>query len=144
MHEDVKPKSDLSQQYLANERTFLAWVRTCIALIGLGFIISKFSFFLVQFRMILQSSIKGSSELPFNNLESPIEEPISSVIGIGIVILSIILILFALKNYSDTFKAINERTYRPKKMTVYITTAIIIVLTIVVTVYLLSASPIVR
>jgi putative membrane protein len=144
MHEDEKPKSDLSQQYLANERTFLAWVRTCIALIGLGFIISKFSFFLVQFRMILQSSIKGSSELPFNNLESPIEEPISSVIGIGIVILSIILILFALKNYSDTFKAINERTYRPKKMTVYITTAIIIVLTIVVTVYLLSASPIVR
>ncbi len=144
MHEDEKPKSDLSQQYLANERTFLAWVRTCIALIGLGFIISKFSFFLVQFRMILQSSIKSSSELPINNLESPIEEPISSVIGIGIVILSIILILFALKNYSDTFKAINERTYRPKKMTVYITTAIIIALTIVVTVYLLSASPIVR
>lgn len=144
MHEDEKPKSDLSQQYLANERTFLAWVRTCIALIGLGFIISKFSFFLVQFRLILQSSIKGSSELPISNLESPIEEPISSVIGIGIVVLSIILILFALKNYSDTIKAINERTYRPKKMTVYITTAIIIALTIVVTVYLLSASPIVR
>ena len=52
-----KQKSDLSQQYLANERTFLAWVRTCIALIGLGFIISKFSFFLVEFRLIFQNYI---------------------------------------------------------------------------------------
>jgi uncharacterized membrane protein YidH (DUF202 family) len=24
------------QEYLANERTFLAWLRTCIAVIGLG------------------------------------------------------------------------------------------------------------
>lgn len=63
MSDDEKSKSDLSQQYLANERTFLAWVRTCIALIGLGFIISKFSFFLVEFRMIFQSYIAGSSEL---------------------------------------------------------------------------------
>ncbi|HET9805368.1 MAG: DUF202 domain-containing protein [Deltaproteobacteria bacterium] len=28
-----KQKSNLSQQYLANERTFLAWARICIALI---------------------------------------------------------------------------------------------------------------
>jgi putative membrane protein len=141
MPEDEKPKSDLSQQYLANERTFLAWVRTCIALIGLGFIISKFSFFLIEFRMIFQNyAIDSSTKLSNNNLQSSIDDPLSSLIGIGIVILSCVLILFALKNYRDTFKAINVRDYKPKNTTIYITTAIIIALTLIMVVYLLYIS----
>jgi putative membrane protein len=141
MPEDEKPKSDLSQQYLANERTFLAWVRTCIALIGLGFIISKFSFFLIEFRMIFQNYvIDSSTKLSNNNLQSSIDDPLSSLIGIGIVILSCVLILFALKNYRDTFKAINVRDYKPKNTTIYITTAIIIALTLIMVVYLLYIS----
>jgi inner membrane protein YidH len=138
MPEDEKPKSDLSQQYLANERTFLAWVRTCIALIGLGFIISKFSFFLIEFRMIFQNYvIDSSTKLSNNNLQSSIDDPLSSLIGIGIVILSSVLILFAIKNYRDAFKAINARDYKPKNTTIYITTAIIIILTLIMVVYLL-------
>jgi len=31
---------------MANERTFLAWVRTGIALVGFGFVIAKFTLFL--------------------------------------------------------------------------------------------------
>ncbi len=42
--EDKKP--DRSTQHLANERTFLAWLRTCIALMGLGFVVARFSLFL--------------------------------------------------------------------------------------------------
>ncbi|MCG2888420.1 MAG: DUF202 domain-containing protein [Sulfolobales archaeon] len=32
--------------HLANERTFLAWVRTGIALIGFGLVIAKFAIFI--------------------------------------------------------------------------------------------------
>jgi putative membrane protein len=33
-------------EYLANERTFLAWIRTSIAVISLGFVVAKFSLWL--------------------------------------------------------------------------------------------------
>jgi uncharacterized membrane protein YidH (DUF202 family) len=35
-----------TQQHLANQRTFLAWLRTSVALIGLGFVVSGFGLFL--------------------------------------------------------------------------------------------------
>jgi putative membrane protein len=37
LHDDKK-----ATEYLANERTFLAWVRTSIAIISLGFVVAKF------------------------------------------------------------------------------------------------------
>lgn len=33
-------------EYLANERTFLAWIRTSIAIISLGFVVAKFGVWL--------------------------------------------------------------------------------------------------
>jgi uncharacterized membrane protein YidH (DUF202 family) len=70
--------------------------------------------------MIFQNYvIDSSTKLSNNNLQSSIDDPLSSLIGIGIVILSFVLILFALKNYRDAFKAINARDYKPKNTTIY-------------------------
>ena len=41
----TRPKG---QEYLANERTFLAWIRTSIAVISLGFVVARFSLWLRQ------------------------------------------------------------------------------------------------
>lgn len=38
--------------HLANERTFLAWVRTSIALMGFGFVVVKFSLFIKQLSIV--------------------------------------------------------------------------------------------
>lgn len=35
-----------AREHLANERTLLAWTRTSLALIGLGFVVSRFGIFL--------------------------------------------------------------------------------------------------
>ena len=132
---DDKQKTDRSQQYLANERTFLSWVRTSIALIGLGFIISKFSFFLAEFRIIIQRYSVDSPKLNSYESQYPIDQ-ISNWIGIGTVSLAILLILFALKNYLNTHKSIKTQTYSPNQKTIYFTTAIIILLSVFVFVYL--------
>ena len=39
-HREVPPEHR-AQEHLANERTFLAWIRTTIALISLGFVLAR-------------------------------------------------------------------------------------------------------
>lgn len=41
-------KSAGAANHLANERTFLAWIRTSLALMGFGFVIVKFTLFINQ------------------------------------------------------------------------------------------------
>lgn len=45
---ESKNDQDVIRELLANERTFLAWVRTGIALMTFGFVVVKFSMFVRQ------------------------------------------------------------------------------------------------
>ncbi len=36
------PEEKRASEYLANERTFLAWIRTSIAVVSMGFVITRF------------------------------------------------------------------------------------------------------
>lgn len=141
MPKDEKPKSENSQTYLANERTFLAWIRTCIALIGLGFIVAKFSFFIEEFNIIILRYLPRSGPAGLSNINSQsLMDHESSLIGTGIIILSIILVLFALKNYCDTDREIRSGIYLPKHMIMYITVAIFVTLSSSMILYLLYIS----
>ena len=44
-------KASLSD-YLAAERTFLAWIRTGLALMGFGFVVARFGLFLQQMQIV--------------------------------------------------------------------------------------------
>jgi putative membrane protein len=58
------PKDRNVSDYLAAERTFLAWIRTGLALMGFGFVVARFGLFLQQVRIVepsLQSRSYGLS-----------------------------------------------------------------------------------
>ncbi|UZJ63104.1 DUF202 domain-containing protein [Sphingobacterium sp. KU25419] len=44
-----------TSDHLANERTFLAWIRTSIGIMGFGFVVVKFSLFVKQVSLILHN-----------------------------------------------------------------------------------------
>ncbi|MGB3551455.1 MAG: DUF202 domain-containing protein [Candidatus Binatus sp.] len=52
-------KASLSD-YLAAERTLLAWIRTGLALMGFGFVVARFGLFLQQLEVVQRAPAKQS------------------------------------------------------------------------------------
>jgi len=56
---DAKEKAGLSD-YLAAQRTFLAWIRTGLALMGFGFVVARFGIFLEEIRIAQHAPLEQS------------------------------------------------------------------------------------
>ena len=54
-NQETTPKAALSD-YLAAERTLLAWIRTGLALMGFGFVVARFGLFLHQLQLVKPES----------------------------------------------------------------------------------------
>jgi len=107
---------DRVREHQANERTFLAWLRTSIALISFGFAIARFGLFLRQIGEVMSSqSVKASI---FN----------SENLGIIMVIVGIVAIVLAAWRYSQVFWQIEREDYQPSRLTVFVMTAIVVIL----------------
>jgi uncharacterized membrane protein YidH (DUF202 family) len=50
------PKDHSATDYLAAERTFLAWIRTGLALMGFGFVVARFGLFLTELQIAQDGS----------------------------------------------------------------------------------------
>ncbi|HKY10466.1 MAG TPA: DUF202 domain-containing protein, partial [Nitrososphaera sp.] len=131
MFDDEEDSSERLQQYLANQRTFLSWVRTSIALIGLGFAIERFSLFLQQFRLIANPDTTG-------NAASATAHDYSALVGISMIIVGTGLIVYALKNYLESNKTIASGKYMPKNAIIYTASATIIGLGIIMIIFLIA------
>lgn len=71
------PRADL-RDYLAAERTLLAWIRTGLALMGFGFVVARFGLFLQEFQAIqrIQGPRSTGSSLWFG----------TALIAVGVVV----------------------------------------------------------
>lgn len=101
------PKIDRQREHQANERTFLAWLRTSIALIGFGFAIARFGLFLRQLNLTLTQQ-----EPPANHVFN------SEFLGILLVIFGMMTIGLAAWRYNQVFLQIETGEYQPSRWTV--------------------------
>jgi putative membrane protein len=58
--------------HAANERTFLAWLRTSIAVIAFGFVIEKFNLFVLT--LLNAASVDEPARSPLEKLSGPLPE----------------------------------------------------------------------
>jgi uncharacterized membrane protein YidH (DUF202 family) len=100
---------------MANERTFLAWIRTSIGVMAFGFVVEKFGLFVREFTYFLKTSglSEGRSILPGGRPLAPPSPGYSSVLGILLVALGALMALLAFVRYKRVEKQIDQDTYRP-------------------------------
>jgi putative membrane protein len=127
-------KSDISNQsqaspgdHLANERTFLAWIRTSIALMGFGFVVVKFSLFIKQLSIVLtdKTLIPGKGY--------------SSFIGMLLVAIGALMALLAFLRYRSTEKQLMRKDYQPSFLLSLLLTLFIVIMSGLLLYYLLPS-----
>ena len=114
------------REHLANERTFLAWIRTSIALMGLGFVIVKFGLFLKEIATMLK------------DLDITFSEGFSAMVGTGMVATGVVLAFFAYFQYKKVETQINRQTYKSSSLISVVLTLFIVISGFLLVVHLLS------
>lgn len=126
------PRSFQARDHLANERTFLSWIRTNLGIMAFGFVIEKFSFFIQQIAVFLRKSDITA--------QAPVQTGLlgySSVFGIALVAIGALLCVLAFIKFKNTQKQIMVETYRPSNMLYILLTLFIFLVGILLIVYLI-------
>src|SRR5947209_20182579 len=94
-HEKISKKVT---DHLANERTFLAWIRTGLATITFGFVVERFGLVVLE----LDPKTQSLFVLSFHA---------SSLIGVALTVLGVIILVFALIDFLRNRRAIDAEQF---------------------------------
>jgi putative membrane protein len=97
--------------HLANERTFLAWIRTAVGIMAFGFVVEKFSFFLKYLAHYLVQSPPAGKMPP--QPATPWSPGYSSFLGMILIGLGALMGVLAFVRYKRTERQIDNDTYHP-------------------------------
>jgi putative membrane protein len=92
--------------HMANERTYLAWIRTSLGIMAFGFVVEKFSFFIKQFSVFL-----GENPATVAQNTSPLFG-YSSIFGILLVAFGAALSLLSYIQYRKVTRQIEQGSYQ--------------------------------
>lgn len=88
-----------NRDYLANERTFLAYVRTALSFIAFGFVIARFSLFTREISAIAHLRVPSTHA--------------SAEFGVGMAMAGIVIGAYGAARYASTNAAIQQNAERP-------------------------------
>lgn len=112
------------RDHAANERTYLAWIRTAIAVMAFGFLIEKFNLFIA----FIGKSIE--EETNYQSSHS------AELVGLGLFVAGALIIVCATIRFFATKKSIESDTsipYRAKKTNLILSALIIMIALFLVT-----------
>jgi putative membrane protein len=110
---------------MANERTFLAWIRTSISIMAFGFVVEKFSLFVKQMSFYLGKET------------APPAPGYTSIFGIILIGLGALMGFLAFFRYKVVQRQIDEDTYEPSKLLGILLTLSIVVIGLFLVLYLI-------
>jgi putative membrane protein len=122
---DDKNMFEKSREHLANERTFLAWIRTSIALMGFGFVIVKFALFLKQISILLDPKL-ATSKLH------------SSDVGVIMIALGVFVALLAFLQFKKHERQLKNNSFYTSSTLMLFVTLVLMSGGIILILYLLS------
>ena len=123
--EEKKPNN--TSDHLANERTFLAWIRTSIGIMAFGFVVVKFSLFVKQISMILGKE---------NIIHS---KGYSGIVGIVLVAVGTVTAVLSYIRYKHSEKQLNEGYYKHSSLLITVLTTFIFLVSVFLIVYLVNS-----
>ncbi len=94
--------------HMANERTFLSWIRTSIGIMAFGFVVEKFGLFIKQFAYFISG--EPGQMVTFGHTPTP---GYSSVLGIILIGLGAAMGILAFVRYRKVECQIDSDTYQP-------------------------------
>jgi putative membrane protein len=116
-------KPDLARNHLANERTFLAWVRTGIGVVVFGFAIGRFGIALREFFQLQGHATRTTG--------------LSVWFGMASIALGVLLVLAGLMRYHNTRRQIEEDQFKPAGALVNVVGVLTALVSIGLAVYLM-------
>jgi putative membrane protein len=124
-------ESSHARDHMANERTFLAWIRTSIGIMAFGFVVEKFALFIKQIALLLGKS--PSHVLPDTSHSL---QGYSSIFGVLLVALGVLICLLAFIKYKKVEKQIEGDTYQPSMFLNVLLTLSVLLIGVFLVVYL--------
>jgi putative membrane protein len=112
-----------ARDHLANERTFLAWVRTGAAIVVFGFAIGRFSIALRQLTALQGHPLHRSG--------------LSVWMGATSIVLGVVLVIAGLVRYRKTRARLDEGTFEPAGFVLDLVTILTVLFGLVLAGYLI-------